>query len=239
MVVVSDRDQFHASNDDNRFGNWPFAAPFFVALLVLTVVVLFVSLAGYAYERIGLSSGWFYAILIGSLVGSRMNIPVWRFPANAKIESVEVVAFGVRYRIPAVRKTGRCILAVNVGGAIIPTAVSVYLVIHDHIWQHSLIAIACVAVAVWLVARPIEGVGIVTPSLLPPAVAAITAIVIGGPTEAALAYTCGTLGTLIGADLMNLRRIRGLAAPEASIGGAGTFDGVFLSGLLAVVIASL
>ena len=93
--------------------------------------------------------------------------------------------------------------------------------------------------AVWLVARPIEGVGIVTPSILPPAVAAITAIVIGGATEAALAYTCGTLGTLIGADLMNLPRIRGLAAPEASIGGAGTFDGVFLSGLLAVVIASL
>ena len=54
-----------------------------------------------------------------------------------------------------------------------------------------------------------------------------------------LAYIGGSLGTLIGADLLNLDKLRGLGAPIASIGGAGTFDGVFLTGVVAVLIASL
>jgi uncharacterized membrane protein len=51
-----------------------------------------------------------------------------------------------------------------------------------------------------------------------------------------VAYVSGTLGTLIGADLTNLHSIGKLGAPVASIGGAGTFDGVFLSGLIAVLL---
>ena len=48
----------------------------------------------------------------------------------------------------------------------------------------------------------------------------------------------GSLGTLIGADLLNLGKIQGLAAPVASIGGAGTFDGIFVTGILAVLLAA-
>ena len=58
-------------------------------------------------------------------------------------------------------------------------------------------------------------------------------------TAAPLAYIAGSLGTLIGADLSNLGRVRGLGAPVASIGGAGTFDGIFLTGILAVLLACL
>jgi len=54
-----------------------------------------------------------------------------------------------------------------------------------------------------------------------------------------VAYVSGVLGTLIGADIANLDKIRGLGAPVASIGGAGTFDGIFLTGILAVLLASL
>ena len=54
-----------------------------------------------------------------------------------------------------------------------------------------------------------------------------------------LAYIAGSLGTLIGADLLNLDKVQGLGAPVASIGGAGTFDGVFLSGILAVLLTPL
>jgi uncharacterized membrane protein len=49
----------------------------------------------------------------------------------------------------------------------------------------------------------------------------------------------GTLGALIGADLTNLRGIGKLGAPMASIGGAGTFDGVFLTGIIAVLLVPL
>ncbi len=54
-----------------------------------------------------------------------------------------------------------------------------------------------------------------------------------------LAYISGSLGTLIGADLLNLDKLQGLGAPIASIGGAGTFDGIFLTGIVAVLVASL
>jgi len=51
-----------------------------------------------------------------------------------------------------------------------------------------------------------------------------------------IAYVSGVLGTLIGADLTNLNRIADLGAPVASM-GAGTFDGVFLIGIVAVLLA--
>lgn len=52
-----------------------------------------------------------------------------------------------------------------------------------------------------------------------------------------IAYIGGTLGVLIGADLLRLDVVRKLGAPVASIGGAGTFDGIFLSELVAVLLA--
>jgi uncharacterized membrane protein len=90
-----------------------------------------------------------------------------------------------------------------------------------------------------MMATPVPGVGIAVPILGPPIAAAITALFISWRHAAALAYAGGSLGTLIGADLLNLSNIEGLGAPVASIGGAGTFDGIFLAGIIAVLIASL
>jgi uncharacterized membrane protein len=72
-----------------------------------------------------------------------------------------------------------------------------------------------------------------------PAVAtAISALVLSRRYAAALAYIGGSIGTLVGADLLNLGRLQGLGAPVASIGGAGTFDGIFLTGVLAVFLTA-
>jgi uncharacterized membrane protein len=45
------------------------------------------------------------------------------------------------------------------------------------------------------------------------------------------------LGPLIGADLLHLRDIEKIATGIASIGGAGTFDGIVLSGIVAAYLA--
>jgi uncharacterized membrane protein len=66
---------------------------------------------------------------------------------------------------------------------------------------------------------------------------AVVALVLSRQDAAPLAYIAGSMGTLIGADLTNLDKVRGLGAPVASIGGAGTFDGIFLTGILAVLLA--
>src|SRR5579863_7388143 len=76
-------------------------------------------------------------------------------------------------------------------------------------------------------------------AIIPPIVALLCALVLSWRQAGPLAYIGGSMGTLIGADIMNLDKIQGLGAPVASIGGAGTFDGVFLVGIVAVLLASL
>ncbi len=149
---------------------------------------------------------------------------------------------GLTYSIPQVQYGyAVTVVAINVGGALIPAAVSIYILSRAPfmIILYSLVSIAVVPSITRLVARPVKGVGIVTPAFIPPIVAAITAILLAPSAPLAIAYVSGVLGTLIGADLLNLHRITKLGAPVASIGGAGTFDGVFLSGVMAVIIAAL
>jgi uncharacterized membrane protein len=175
----------------------------------------------------------------GGMLGSMINIPVARLPAEVRQQDTTVTVFGVTYRIPAAVRTGSTTIAVNVGGAIVPTAVAIYLICHDRLPLDALFATLVVTALVFAVARPVAGVGIVTPSLVPPLAAALAAIWLGGHFVAAVAYVAGTFGTLVGADVLNLPRVRSLRAPMVSIGGAGTFDGVFLTGLVAVLLASL
>jgi len=84
----------------------------------------------------------------------------------------------------------------------------------------------------------VPGLGIAMPVFVPPLVTALTVLVLSREHAAPLAYISGSLGTLIGADLLNLGVIQALGAPVASIGGAGTFDGIFVTALLAVILAS-
>jgi uncharacterized membrane protein len=177
------------------------------------------------------------AVIAACILGSRVNIPLVRFSDRRVIRDLYIVVLGVLYRMPVIRHTGRQVLAINVGGAIIPTGLACYLTVHLHVWEAALIATTIVAPVVWLVARPDPGVGIVTPAFVPPIAAALSAILVTQQAVAAVAFVCGTIGTLVGADLLNVRRIRDLGAPVASIGGAGTFDGIFLTGILAVLLA--
>ncbi|HTL91635.1 MAG TPA: DUF1614 domain-containing protein, partial [Steroidobacteraceae bacterium] len=75
------------------------------------------------------------------------------------------------------------------------------------------------------------------PIFVPAVATAIIAVALTRRRAAPLAYICGSFGTLIGADLLNLGAIQAMGAPVASIGGAGTFDGIFVTGLLAVLYA--
>jgi len=105
-------------------------------------------------------------------------------------------------------------------------------------WGQAAVATAIVTAVCYLLSQPIPGLGIAEPVFVPSVTAAIVALLLSREQAAPLAYVGGSLGTLIGADVLNLGRIRGLGAPVASIGGAGTFDGIFLIGIVAVLIAS-
>jgi uncharacterized membrane protein len=116
---------------------------------------------------------------------------------------------------------------------------SLYLLARHSLWGRGLPAIAIVAAICHWLAQPVPGIGIALPLLVPSITAGAVALLLARQHAAPLAYIAGSLGTLIGADLLNLNRLQGLGAPVASIGGAGTFDGIFLTGILAVLIAGI
>ncbi len=221
------------------FFYWPLAGPFLLVAVLLAVLLaafLLVGVLTYALIRLGISPQMAALVLLACLLGSAINIPVARFRDSAvQIESY-VSVFGIRYFVPVLRSRST-VIAVNLGGALVPVALSVYLIVHDRLGWAALAAIAIVAVLVHLVSRPVPGLGIAVPALLPGVFAMLTAFLFHPPALAGLAYVSGTLGTLAGADLANLGKVRRLGAPVASIGGAGTFDGIFLAGIIAVLLA--
>ena len=209
-----------------------------VVLLAFVVAIIEIGALTFAYARLGLDRRWAYILLLASVIGAWINIPIARFAGHIEVEDTVVNFFGVRYRIPEVVRSGQTVLAVNVGGAVVPSALAGYLAVHAHLGWRVLIAVLIVAVGVNRFARPLPGVGIVVPTLVPPFFAVVAAVLVGGPSIAAIAYVAGTLGTLVGADLVNLPRVRRWGAPVLSIGGAGTFDGIFLTGVIAVLLAA-
>jgi uncharacterized membrane protein len=210
-----------------------------VGVFVALVVLIQLGILRYAYTRVGVSPGAALLLLFGSLLGSYVNIPIAALPEQQIMSGREITYFGMHYVVPVVVDWPGTIVAVNVGGALIPVLVSIYLLIKNRLWGAGLLATACVAAICHFLADPVPGVGIALPLLVPTLATAVAALLLSRQYAAPLAYISGSLGTLIGADLLNLDKLQGLGAPIASIGGAGTFDGVFLTGILAVLIASL
>jgi len=126
----------------------------------------------------------------------------------------------------------------NVGGALIPVSFSLYLItLHSINPLHLITAILFVAFISYSFSRPIKGLGIGIPVFIAPVSAALSALMLNPEQSAPLAYICGTLGVLIGADLFRLKDIKQMGVPTAAIGGAGTFDGIFFTGIIAVLLA--
>ncbi|HZO81784.1 MAG TPA: DUF1614 domain-containing protein [Candidatus Binataceae bacterium] len=226
-----------------------FFAPFlliywfiFLAIVIFLFAMLGVGAINYALQALGLPPNAAFYALLASLLGSYINIPITRIEGSAPYP-VEIVShYGIRYRVPLHLASGNStVIALNVGGAIVPLCITAWvLASHPEIFLWAIVGTVIVTLVVHRAARPIPGVGIATPLFVPPIIAAIVGWVFGGGFyhhASAIAYVSGVMGTLIGADLMNLGRLSELGAPVASIGGAGTFDGIFLTGIVAVLLA--
>src|SRR5437016_638976 len=137
----------------------PIALPFLVLLFLVLVVVLIVMvelrILAYAYRKIGVRPRYVFAVLVLSLVGSYINIPLYAVPVRGLVTPETVTIYGRTYLVPPPIEAGATVVAINV----------------------------------------------------------------------------------VGADVLNLGRIAELGAPMISIGGAGTFDGVFLTGIIAGLLA--
>lgn len=217
---------------------WPVFATFWF-LFAAVVVLIQIGILRYVFESMGINRRYMFTLLVGCLLGSYINIPVASLPAE-QVRSGELVNFfGVQYVVPVVVNWPGTIIAVNLGGAVIPFILSIYLLVKHGQYLRSLLAVGIVTLVVHGMARPVPGVGIAVPIFIPPAITAIVALVLSPQQAGPLAYIAGSMGTLVGADLLNLGKVQGLGAPVASIGGAGKFDGIFLTGMLAMLLAGI
>jgi uncharacterized membrane protein len=219
----------------------PLSLPFFFMLggiLVLLVIWVEVRALTFAYQRAGISSPAALFMLFASWIGSYVNIPLFWLHGRPVMSDEQINFFGVQYVVPVADWQGT-VLAVNVGGCVIPVLLSLYILTKYDLWVLGAIGTAIVAVITHMMATPVHGVGIALPIFVPPIITAIVAVILSRRYAGPLAYVSGSLGVLIGADLSNLNKVADLGAPVASIGGAGTFDGIFLTGVLAVLLASI
>jgi uncharacterized membrane protein len=210
----------------------------FILALAFLVGFIQVGLISIAFDKLGLSPESAYLLLMCTLAGSIINLPLFTLKADSESQP-EIPPGPARWMFPRLPPfSGKIIVVANVGGAVVPVAFSLYLITHNPLNPfHIVAAVALVTIVARMFSFPIRGIGIGIPMLVAPIAAALIATALDPQQRAPLAYIGGTLGVLIGADLIRLKDLRRLGAPFASIGGAGTFDGVFLTGLVAVLLA--
>jgi uncharacterized membrane protein len=239
--------------------SWPSHPAYFALYLVLFFPILLIapSLYGYLFAVTGVPS--FYAVLLGSLV---LTLSLVLSPINVVVREIETgpprirlatrYVFFMGFYVPIVRPEivrEKVVIALNAGGAIIPLFVSGWLLVSlaskPLMFAYTVIVVAIVSGVTYAFSRAVPGVGILVPSLIPPLTSVVvTLILVDNPLYAVpIAYIGGTLGSLIGADIVrlykSLRRLIAYGATMVSIGGAGTFDGIYLSGLFAILFTML
>lgn len=210
-----------------------------VALLPLVFAQVFVT----ALVKLRLDTDIALLVIIGIFVGSLINIPITRINRDEDVLFHPLTIFGLREFWPHLQRVRReTLIALNVGGCLIPASLAVYEILQLLVINVGYSIILAFAVTInagicYGLAKPIAGIGIAMPAFIPPLVAVLSALLLAPAEAPAVAFVSGVLGPLIGADLLHLREIPRMATGMASIGGAGTFDGIVLSGILAAYLA--
>lgn len=186
-----------------------------LALIVISILVYF-GLAQRVLDRLRLSDKGALGIIALMIVGSFINIPIMRGDITASI---------------------------NVGGALVPIGLCIYLLVKAGTTKEkvrSIIASIIVGVAVYFASRLLPNepeTMLIDPMYIYPVIGGLLAYLAGRSRRGA--FIAGTLGIIlmdIGHFIWLARR--GLPG-SVIVGGGGIFDSIVLSGLIAVLLAEL
>lgn len=214
---------------------------------LLLAFVLFVALVALTVgDLLGLPPVATVLVYAGIALGSAVNLPLQVVETRVRRTPPPPLPLLGWPGPPRVERR-RTLVAVNVGGALVPAGLSLYLLaaLPTPGRVAGLAATGAVIAVAYAAARPVPGTGIAVPTLVPPLASVgatgLTFGLLGGPVDgvARAAFAAGSLGTLVGADLLHLGKVPAIGAPVVSVGGAGTFDGIVLSGVASTLLAAL
>lgn len=211
-------------------------------LLLLLLPLMFGQLLIGGLAKLHLSAAAAAALMAAIILGGLVNIPVKRIVREERVAMHPLAIFGASDFWPRLRRERReTIIAVNLGGCVIPSALALYELLHLGEFGGYPVLAAVIAGAAnsgvcYALARPTPGIGIVMPGLVPAFIAASLALILAPDAAAPVAFVAGVAGPLLGADLLHLKAIERMTVGVASIGGAGTFDGIVLSGIVAAYL---
>lgn len=214
----------------------PLLLPFFLLLILLPLLFLiFIFATSQVFQLVfGLSYGEAIIVFLLIVLGSMMNIPVYE--KEGDVVEKRYSFFGLMY---STRERNKITVAVNMGGCIIPLILASRLLIEFPVtlWVP---VFAITSFIIYWYARPVQGVGIALPTFIPPITATLISymalVLFGGTVQdlPKLAFSTGVISALFGADILHLKHLSKIGNGVMSIGGAGTFDGIFLTGVFAV-----
>lgn len=213
-----------------------------VLLLAAALPFLFVGVLNAALLKLRLDPQVATIVVLAILAGSFVNVPVRRIVRSEAVVFDHGGLFGLLGVWPRLMRVRReTVVAVNVGGCVVPVALAIYettyLLGETGALAGLALAVSMNTLVCYVLARPVPGVGIVMPGLVPPVVAAVMALTLVPAQATPVAFVSGVLGPVVGADLLHLRDVGRIASATISIGGAGTFDGILLSGIVAAYLA--
>ena len=214
-----------------------------IGLVILIIPLLFLGLVGAAFTKLGFSWITALAVVLLMLLGSMVNIPVYRIKRDV-VRFSHDESFYQNGTLP--NQIWETILSVNFGGAVIPVCVSAYL-----LYQATLIAgtsllypvglgVLAVVLVSTVTTRVIPGAGFKVPLIIPALAALLVGLLLSGGTglsAAVIAFVSGTVGTLLGGNVAHLFKVKDLEVPVVSVGGAGTFGAIFICCILPALIA--
>lgn len=190
-----------------------------IALVVIAALIYF-GLGQRALDRLYLTDKAALAVIVAMIIGGYIDIPI---------------------------PFGRVDAAVNVGGAIIPVALAIYVLTKAGTtkeWVRALVATVVTVAVVYLVnrfvfnAKPWQtNTDLIDPIYMYPILAGLTAYIAGRSRRSA--FIAATLGVLI-LDIVDYITVLVSGVRSSMlIGGAGVFDVIVLSGILAVGFAEI
>ncbi len=210
-----------------------------MGLLLLLVLwpIIFTEIMVVALGKLGISPFSGVLIVLGLFLGSLINIPVKRFRLPRDESTGTWTLYGLDRWLPPPREK---LIAVNIGGCLIPLGLVLYELLRVNVASAVLAVLGAVSINVvvcFYVSYYEPGRGILMPVLLPGVVAAFCGLVFYPENAPTVAFCAGVLGPLVGADLLHLRQINKAELGIVSIGGAGTFDGIVISGFIALLLS--